>query len=139
MKKLLLLILISGLFSSCLKDDLTFGTDGNSENYVILSGDLNTQTLTKGVRYLLKGQVFVKDTKVLTIEAGSVIFGDKATKGTLIISPGGKLIAQGTAALPIVFTSSQKHLYILFQENLFLNCYVLRIVLLKVHNFQFYK
>jgi len=107
MKKLLLLILISGLFSSCLKDDLTFGTDSNSENYVILSGDLNTQTLTKGVRYLLKGQVFVKDTKVLTIEAGSVIFGDKATKGTLIISPGGKLIAQGTAALPIVFTSSQ--------------------------------
>ena len=88
MKKLLLLILISSLFSSCLKDDLTFGTDGDSENYVILSGDLNTQTLTKGVRYLLKGQVFVKDTKVLTIEAGSVIFGDKATKGTLIISPG---------------------------------------------------
>lgn len=107
MKKLLLLILISSLFSSCLKDDLTFGTDGDSENYVILSGDLNTQTLTKGVRYLLKGQVFVKDTKVLTIEAGSVIFGDKATKGTLIISPGGKLIAQGTAAQPIVFTSSQ--------------------------------
>lgn len=108
MKKLILIVLMSSLFSSCLKDDLTFGTDGDSENYVVLSGDLNTQTLLKGVRYLIKGQVFVKDGKVLTVEPGSVIFGDKATKGTLIITPGGKLIAEGTAALPIVFTSSQK-------------------------------
>ncbi len=107
MKKIILIVLISSLFSSCLKDDLTFGTDGDSENFVVLSGDLSTQTLSRGVRYLLRGQVFVKDTKVLTIEPGSVIFGDKATKGTLIITPGGKLIAEGTAALPIVFTSSQ--------------------------------
>jgi len=108
MKKLILLLLISSLFSSCLKDDLTFGTDGDTENYVILSGDLNTQTLTRGVRYLIKGQTFVQDSKVLTIEPGTVIFGDKASKGTLIIAPGGKLIAEGTATQPIVFTSSQK-------------------------------
>lgn len=107
MKKLFLLFLISSLFTSCLKDDLTFGTDGDSQNFVVLSGDLNTQTLTRGVRYLLKGQVFVKDGKTLTVEAGSVIFGDKATKGTLIVTPGGKLIAEGTAIQPIVFTSSQ--------------------------------
>jgi hypothetical protein len=108
MKKIILLLLLSTLFTSCLKDDLSFGTDGDTENYVILSGDLNTQTLTKGVRYLIKGQVFVKDTKVLTIQPGTVIFGDKATKGTLIITPGGKIIAEGTASEPIVFTSSQK-------------------------------
>lgn len=108
MKKFILLLLISGLFTSCLKDDLTFGTPSETENYVILSGDLQTQTLTKGIRYLIKGQTFVKDTKVLTIEPGTVIFGDKASKGTLIITPGGKLIAEGTATQPIVFTSSQK-------------------------------
>ena len=108
MKKLFLLLLLSSLFTSCLKDDLTFGTDSDTENFVLLSGDLNTQTLTKGVRYLIKGQVFVRDTKVLTIQPGTVIFGDKATKGTLIIAPGGKLIADGTAAEPIVFTSSQR-------------------------------
>ncbi len=108
MKKIILLLLLSTLFTSCLKDDLSFGTDGDTENYVILSGDLNTQTLTKGVRYLIKGQVFVKDTKVLTIQPGTVIFGDKATKGTLIIAPGGKIIAEGTVTEPIVFTSSQK-------------------------------
>lgn len=108
MKKFILLVLISSLFSSCLKDDLTFGTSGETENFVILSGDLQTQTLTKGVRYLIKGQTFVKDTKVLTIEPGTVIFGDKASKGTLIIAPGGKIIAEGTINQPIVFTSSQK-------------------------------
>ncbi len=108
MKKIILLLLLSTLFTSCLKDDLSFGTDGDTENYVVLSGDLNTQTLTKGVRYLIKGQVFVKDTKVLTIQPGTVIFGDKATKGTLIIAPGGKIIADGTVNEPIVFTSSQK-------------------------------
>jgi len=108
MKKIILLLLLSTLSTSCLKDDLTFGTDGDSENYVVLSGDLNTQTLTKGVRYLLKGQVFVQNTKVLSIQPGTVIFGDKATKGTLIIAPGGKLIAEGTVNEPIVFTSSQK-------------------------------
>jgi hypothetical protein len=108
MKKIILLLLLSTLFTSCLKDDLSFGTDGDSENYVVLSGDLNTQTLTKGVRYLIKGQVFVKDTKVLTIQPGTVIFGDKASKGTLIVTPGGKIIAEGTVSEPIVFTSSQK-------------------------------
>jgi hypothetical protein len=107
MKKLFLLLLISSLFTSCLKDDLTFGTDGDSENFVILSGDLTTQTLTKGVRYLIKGQVFIKTGVTVTVEPGSVIFGDKATKGTLIVAPGGKLIADGTASQPIVFTSSQ--------------------------------
>jgi hypothetical protein len=35
-----------------------------------------------------------------------VIFGDKATKGTLVIDRGGKLMAEGTAAEPIVFTSA---------------------------------
>jgi hypothetical protein len=43
----------------------------------------------------------------LTIEPGTIIKGDKATKATLIIKPGAKIIAEGTAAKPIVFTSNQ--------------------------------
>ncbi|MEY4930619.1 MAG: hypothetical protein RI909_1343, partial [Bacteroidota bacterium] len=39
--------------------------------------------------------------------AGTVIKGDKATKATLIVQPGGKLIANGTANNPVVFTSAQ--------------------------------
>lgn len=42
---------------------------------------------------------------VLTIEPGTVVFGDLASKGTLVVQRGGKLIAEGTKDLPIVFTS----------------------------------
>lgn len=74
--------------------------------YVELIGNLSTQTLTKNNKYLLKGQVFVRENQVLTIEPGTLIFGDKGTKGTLIIDRGGKIIADGTANEPIVFTSA---------------------------------
>ncbi|GAB2639482.1 hypothetical protein GCM10027035_36550 [Emticicia sediminis] len=43
----------------------------------------------------------------LTIEPGTVIIGDRASKGTLIIQRGSKIIAEGTAAEPIVFTSER--------------------------------
>jgi hypothetical protein len=43
----------------------------------------------------------------LTIEAGTTIIGDIATKGTLVVHRGSKLNAVGTAAAPIVFTSGQ--------------------------------
>lgn len=43
----------------------------------------------------------------LTIEAGTTIIGDIDTKGTLVVHRGSKLIAIGTAAAPIVFTSGQ--------------------------------
>ncbi|MBD1398036.1 T9SS C-terminal target domain-containing protein [Pontibacter sp. JH31] len=58
-------------------------------------------------KYLLKGFVYVKAGATLTIEPGTIIKGDKATKGTLIIERGGKIMANGTAQKPIVFTSSQ--------------------------------
>ncbi|HOY90370.1 MAG TPA: T9SS type A sorting domain-containing protein, partial [Bacteroidales bacterium] len=41
------------------------------------------------------------------IQPGTIIRGDKNSKGTLIIERGAKLIAQGTASEPIVFTSNQ--------------------------------
>ncbi len=61
---------------------------------------------TKNNKYILSGNVYVQAPAVLTIEAGTVIFGDKLTKGALIISRGAKIIAKGTATSPIVFTSS---------------------------------
>ena len=83
------------------------GTTPNpEEEYVELVGNLPTQTLTKDNKYLIKGQVFVRENNVLTIEPGTVIFGDKGTKGTLIIDRGGKIIAEGTANEPIVMTSA---------------------------------
>lgn len=72
---------------------------------VELSGDLSTQTLDASKKYLLKGYVFVRSGQVLTIPAGTLLMGDKGSKGTLVIDKGGKIEAVGTVDKPIVFTS----------------------------------
>lgn len=77
---------------------------GNGDQEFVFKGK---QTLPKGT-YLLKGWVYVADGSELTIEPGTVIKGDKQTKASLIVERGGKLIAKGTAAEPIVFTSEEK-------------------------------
>ncbi len=75
---------------------------------VVVSGDISTNTTwTKNNTYLLSGFVYVLDGATLTIEAGTVIKGDKNTKGTLIIARGGKINANGSASAPIVFTSNE--------------------------------
>ncbi len=92
---------------SCDKNDPTPPPPSGSD-LVTLEGNLETRTLTADKKYLLKGQVFVRDGKTLTIEPGTIIFGDKRTKGTLIIDKGGRIIANGTADKPIIMTSSQE-------------------------------
>ena len=74
---------------------------------ITLQGVLTTQTLVATKPYLLKGQVFIPTGVTLTVPAGTIIKGDKATKATLVVQPGGKLIAIGAADKPIVFTSAQ--------------------------------
>jgi hypothetical protein len=64
------------------------------------------QTWTADKGYLLKGCVYVRAGVTLTIQPGTVIRGDKLTKGTLIIEPGATINAIGTASNPIVFTSN---------------------------------
>ncbi|MBN1415240.1 MAG: T9SS type A sorting domain-containing protein [Bacteroidales bacterium] len=59
------------------------------------------------VAYLLNGWVYVKSGATLTIKPGTIIRGDKANKGALIIEKGAKIMAEGTADSPIVFTSNQ--------------------------------
>ncbi len=73
-------------------------------------------TWTKDKIYRLKGYVRVGEEAVsgtitkkgqLTIQAGTIIIGDKATKGTLIVQRESKLIAEGTVSEPIIFTSAE--------------------------------
>ncbi len=94
-------------------DHILFGTDGKEDanGTEIGNGDqgfvfTGKQTLKKGT-YLLKGWVYLAKGAELTIEPGTIIKGDKQTKAALIAEPGSKLIAQGTASAPIVFTSEQ--------------------------------
>ncbi|HLO90713.1 MAG TPA: hypothetical protein VK172_06050 [Lentimicrobium sp.] len=72
-------------------------------------GDVLANTVwTADKIWRLNGFVRVQDGITLTIEPGTVIFGARASKGTLIIQRGGKLIADGTSEHPIVFTSERE-------------------------------
>lgn len=81
----------------------------------VLTGNVSW---TKGNIYKLVGFVRVGGdttetfsttaaTGTLTIEAGTTIIGDRASKGTLIVQRGSRIIANGTADAPIVFTSER--------------------------------
>lgn len=96
------------MVSSCKKDDENNGGGGNTSDLVELTGNLETMTLTKDKKYLLKGQVFVREGKTLTVQPGTVILGDKRTRGVLVVDRGGVLNAEGTVSEPIVFTSNQE-------------------------------
>ena len=75
---------------------------------VTVSGEITTNTTwTKNNIYLLSGFVYVEDGATLTIQAGTIIKGDKASKGTLIVTKTGTIQAQGTECEPIVFTSNE--------------------------------
>ena len=94
-KALLLLAFIVGAFIS-------------AQAQVVVSSNITTNTTwTKNNVYLLQGFIYVKNGATLTIEAGTVIKGDKNTKGSLIVTRGAKLIADGTPSEPIVFTSNE--------------------------------
>lgn len=95
------------LLAAIMACNSTDSNKGGTSVHTELTGELTTRTLTANTKYLIKGQVFVRSGQVLTIEPGTVIFGDKLTRGTLIIDKGGQIIANGTASRPIVFTSSQ--------------------------------
>jgi len=75
---------------------------------VQLEGELTANLTLRAIdTNILKGFVYVPDGVTLTIEPGTVVKGEKATMGSLIVEPGGKIIADGKANQPIVFTSDQ--------------------------------
>ena len=107
MKKLLIIFLIVGLVS-CKKELGGTNTPINIPASTTLSGNINiTTTLTADKVWTLKGYVYVTDGAKLIIQPGTTIISDIAEKGVLIIERGAQLIAEGTAAKPIVFTSGK--------------------------------
>jgi hypothetical protein len=110
MKKVLLfagLSLMMAVFSCKKKNDIPEPTPIPvvDEKEIEVTGDIATTTWKADKKYILKGTCFVQAGQVLTIEPGTIIVGNKASKGTLVINEGGKLVAEGTADKPIVFTS----------------------------------
>lgn len=74
----------------------------------ILAGKIsvNTKLLKRNI-YVLQGNVYVTNNAVLTIEPGTLIIGDYESKGTLVITKGASIIADGLETDPIVFTSNK--------------------------------
>jgi hypothetical protein len=75
----------------------------------IIAGIIDKDTkLYKRNTYQLVGVVYVTNNAVLTIEPGTVIRGDDKTCGTLVITNGAKIMAEGLETDPIVFTSDKE-------------------------------
>jgi hypothetical protein len=120
---LILSALTLGL-ASCKKEGCT---DPNATNYnekakkedgsctyptltnTVVSGNITTNTTwTSDKIYLLDGKVYVTSGATLTIEPGTIIKGKQGQESlasALVVARGGKLMAVGTAANPIIFTS----------------------------------
>lgn len=74
----------------------------------ILTGVIDKDTqLNSDNTYRIEGIVYVTNNATLTIEPGTIIRGDDMTCGTLVITKGAKLKAEGTEKNPIVFTSNK--------------------------------
>jgi hypothetical protein len=94
-----------GFTASCA---LTVKEGESPARALVLEGEITSDLSLRAIdSHTLRGYVYVTDGATLTIEPGTVIQGEKATMGSLIIERGGKIIAEGTADRPIVFTSDQ--------------------------------
>lgn len=116
-----MLAVASLVFTSCEGDEtieeilvspliVTTADDGS----IIYTGTITENTTwTAEQEYVLSGRVIVAEGATLTIEEGAVIKGESGSGNSasvLIVARGGKLNANGTAANPVVFTSTQDNL-----------------------------
>ena len=76
---------------------------------VTLSGSIAAnRTLTPDTNYVLRGFVYVNSGATLTINAGTKIVGDTTALGSaLFVLRGARIVANGTEAAPVVFTSQR--------------------------------
>jgi len=95
--------------TSCSKDEET-EQEQSQDKFTIVDNGSGTGTTTweSGETYFLQGFVYVNEGQTLTIEPGCVIKG-KSGQGenasALIVARGAKLMAEGTADSPIIFTA----------------------------------
>jgi hypothetical protein len=107
MKKLLVLFASLTMFA-CSKDLGGEVTPINVPSSTTLTGNITTTTtLTSDKEWILKGYVYVTDGAKLIIQPGTIIKSDISEKGALCIERGAQIVAEGTVAKPIVFTSGR--------------------------------
>mgnify|MGYP002777835424 CR=1 FL=1 len=84
-------------------------SQGGTGGVVTVSGDITSNRLfSSDTVYRLQGFVHVTNGATLTIQPGTTVQGDfNALGSSLFIMRGARIVAAGTEAAPIVFTSSQ--------------------------------
>lgn len=111
------------LMFSCKDDDdnntTNTGTDpkaptitevGNTVRVRDNGGGIGTRTLTADKTWILENLTFVNEGQVLTIQPGTVIKGAVSAgenASALAVARGGRIIAEGTAEKPIIFTTEE--------------------------------
>lgn len=106
MKKLFLILTLGLLVSSC-EDDIIVDPIPN-KNKVVTSNITSNTIWYSDTVYQLGGRITVTEGATLTIEPGTVIKGEAGTGANataLLIARGGKIVAEGTPQLPIIFTT----------------------------------
>ena len=87
----------------------TGGGGGTTGQTITVEGRITSDTTFKKANtYILKGLVYIANNKTLTIEAGTTIKGSFSGSdvAALIVTRGAKIVANGTAIDPIIFTSA---------------------------------
>ena len=110
-RSFVLIISIIVALAGCRKSDYELET--GSSNIVDNGAGTGTVTWTKDKEYVIEGFVFVNDGQTLTIEPGTVVrfaAGEGENASALIVSRGGKIMAEGTADEPIIFTAESDDL-----------------------------
>jgi len=102
-------ITVRGSASSSASGEIAATTAAPGNASLTLNQDITTnRTLSVDTAYTISGFVHVLNGATLTIQPGTIIKGDYNVLGSsLMIMRGAKINAVGTAALPIVFTSSR--------------------------------
>ena len=105
----LVTVVMSFTMVSCSDDDPAVDPTPTPTGNVVVTENISTNTTwTKDKVYQLAGRITVLNGATLTIEAGTIIKGEAGTGANataLLVARGGKLMANGTATAPIIFTS----------------------------------
>ncbi|GAA0879272.1 hypothetical protein GCM10009119_22400 [Algoriphagus jejuensis] len=107
----LLAVLAASFFglTSCIEGNDKPDTDQGGGSSVEITSNISSNTTWEtGKTYVLAGRIAVTSGVTLTIQPGVVVkgqVGSGANATALIIARGAKIMAEGTAAQPIIFTS----------------------------------
>ncbi|HLP18737.1 MAG TPA: hypothetical protein VK174_00475 [Chitinophagales bacterium] len=108
MKKYYFNVLLASflLISGCKKED--DNSNACTPTVVTITTDITTPTTWSDCHVYIINVNQISVTSTLTIEAGAIIkFNDIAGDNAILVSSSGRILATGTAAKPVVFTSAK--------------------------------